>query len=386
VPLLSQVRHSSLSTQHFMRVLHVCSAEGIGGGEAHVADLARALVDRGIEVDLAVRPSSALPAFVGETTPGLVWHRVPLRNSLDLASVRALGTIISTREIDLVHAHVARDYPVSALACRGGRAELVLTRHHYLPIKGNTLYRKLLARATIIAVSESVRKTVIESLRFPADRVVTISNWIDLAKFDARRDRASERRTRGITRRVAIGLIGQIVPLKGHEEFVRAAARVVAERTDVEFLVFGVDREKGAPFERKLTELVRKLGVSDAIRFMGFDDDLIGALAALDVVAVPSWNEAFSLVTAEAMAAGRAVVASRVGALVDLVTHEETGLLISPRDPSALADAIMRLAADPALAERLGNEARRSASRFAREPRVDEIVTLYERSLVGRET
>jgi L-malate glycosyltransferase len=368
-----------------MRVLQVCSAEGIGGGEAHVADLARALVDRGIEVELAVRPTSALPGYIGETAPGLVWHRVPLRNSLDLASVRALGAIIATREIDLVHAHVARDYAVAALACRGGRAGLVLTRHHFLPIKGNTLYRKLLAKATIVAVSESVRTTVLESLKFPPDRVVTISNWISLEKFDTPRDRASERRLRGITRRVAIGLIGQIVPLKGHEEFVRAAARVAEERTDVEFLIFGEDREPGAPFERKLFELTRKLGVAHAIRFMGFDDDLVGALASLDVVAVPSWNEAFSLVTAEAMAAGRAVVASRAGALVDLVTHEENGLLVSPRDPSSLADALVRLAADPVLAERLGREARRSSGRFAREPRVDEIVTLYERSLRDQE-
>jgi glycosyltransferase involved in cell wall biosynthesis len=234
-------------------------------------------------------------------------------------------------------------------------------------------------------VSESVRRTVLESLRFPPDRVETISNWIDLAKFEVPRDRAAERRKRGITRRVAIGLIGQIVPLKGHEEFVRAAARVVAVRTDVEFLVFGVDRDPGAPFERKLVELARGLGISEAIRFVGFDDDLVGALAALDVVAVPSWNEAFSLVTAEAMAAGRAVVASRAGALVDLVTHEETGLLIEPRDPRALADALERLAADPVLAERLGREARRSASRFEREPRIDEIVALYERSLRERD-
>jgi glycosyltransferase involved in cell wall biosynthesis len=116
---------------------------------------------------------------------------------------------------------------------------------------------------------------------------------------------------------------------------------------------------------------------------MGFEADLPGALAALDVVAVPSWNEAFSLVTAEAMAAGRAVVASRAGALEELVSHEETGLLVPPRDPRALADALLRLAADPALAERLGREARRSATRFAREPRVAEVLALYERVLAG---
>jgi L-malate glycosyltransferase len=364
-----------------MKVLQLCSAEGFGGGESHVADLTLALVERGIEVALVVRPTSALPAILDRRAPALEVHTLPLRNSLDLLSVRALGALLAERKVDVLHAHVARDYPLAALARRGSNARLVLTRHHYLPIKGNVLYRRLLADATVVAVSDSVRATVLQSLKLPAERVVTISNWIDLAKFEEPRDSGVERRARGITRRVAVGLLGQIVPLKGHEEFVRAAALVVTERTDVEFLIFGDDRERGAPFKRKLEGLVDSLGLRDTVRFVGFDSDVAGALAALDVVAVPSWNEAFSLVTAEAMAMGRAIVASDAGALSGLVEHDVNGLLVPPRDPRSLAAAIVRLASDPALAERLGREAKRGAVRFAREPRVAEVVELYERVL-----
>ena len=368
-----------------MRVLQISSAEGVGGGESHVADLARSLAARGITVHAAVRAASSLPTLVGEGVPGIVWHRVPLRNALDLGSVQALARIVEEQRIDIVHAHVARDYPVAALASRRTpRVGLVLTRHHYLPIKGNILYRRLLARALVIAVSESVRATVIDSLRLPPDRVVTISNWIDLERYRSPRDQAEERRARGITRRVSVGLVGQITPLKGHEEFVRAAGLVARERADVEFLLFGEDRGPGTPFEKRLRDLVRELGLEGSVRFAGYDPDLPGALAALDVVVVPSWNEAFSLVTAEAMAAGRPVIASRAGALVELIADGETGLLVPPRDPAGLAGAILRLTADPALSERLGRAAWRASVRFARDPCIDQVVALYERALRWR--
>ena len=147
----------------------------------------------------------------------------------------------------------------------------------------------------------------------------------------------------------------------------------------IEFLIVGEDREPGAPFEKRLRTLSRELRIEEVVRFFGFDADLPGTLAAVDAVAVPSWNEAFSLVTAEAMAAGRAVVASRAGALEELVSDGETGLLVPPRDPEALASAILRLASDPALADRLGRAARASSGRFARGPGVDRVVALYER-------
>jgi glycosyltransferase involved in cell wall biosynthesis len=370
-----------------MRILQVCSAEGIGGGEIHVADLALGLVDRGVDVELAVRPSSRLPELVaqrgGERAERLAWHRLPFRNAVDLTSMRGIARIVEERGVDVVHAHVARDYPVAAMATASGRrAALVITRHHYLPINGNVLYRRLLARASIIAVSESVRRTVIESLKTAPERVVTIPNWIDLERHAEPRDRAAARHAFGVTRRVAIGMIGQLTPIKGHDELLRAAARVVAERPDVEFLVVGEDHEPGGPFRARLERRIDELGLRGALRLLGYQADLPGVLAALDVVAIPSWNEAFSLVAAEAAAAGRPVVASRVGGLAEIVEDGVTGVLVPVRDPDALASALLKLAADPALVDRLGHAAKASASRFAAGPRIDAVLDVY-RGAVG---
>jgi glycosyltransferase involved in cell wall biosynthesis len=368
-----------------MRILQVCSAEGIGGGEVHVADLTLGLVERGFHVELAVRPASRLPDLVAQMSPeraaGLTWHRLPFRNAVDLSSTRGLARIIEQNRIDVVHAHVARDYPVVALAAAPKhRARIVLTRHHYLPLKGNILYRRMLSKATIIAVSKSVRRTVVESLGVSPDQVFTIPNWIDLDRAAEPRERAAERHAYGVTRRVAIALIGQITPLKGHEEFLSAAARIATARADVEFLVVGDDREPGAPFERRLRRRAKALGVDDAVRFLGYQQDLYGVLAAVDAVAVPSWNEAFSLVTVEAMAAGRPVVASDVGGLSEIIENEVNGLLIPARDEEALAAAMRRLVEDPALVDHLGQHARQAATRYARGPSIDKVIQVYMRA------
>jgi len=369
-----------------MRILQVCSAEGIGGGEVHVADLSLGLLERGIEVEMAVRPTSKLPEYVARRNHAraadLVWHQLPFRNAMDLSSVRGLAAVLTKRSIDVVHAHVARDYPVAALAASPGkRAALVITRHHYLPLKGNIVYRRMLANARIIAVSESVRKTVIESLGCSPSRVHRISNWVDLSRHVTPRQRGAERHAFGITKRVAVALIGQITPLKGQDEFVKAAAQICAGRSDVEFLIAGLDAEPGAPFESRLRREVREFGIGESVRFLGQVEDLTGLLAAVDAVIVPSWNEAFSLVTAEAMAAGRAVVASRTGALEELVTDQKTGLLVPPRDPAALATAIVRLAEDPSLVEFLGNNAKIAAERFSRDHSIDSVVNVYRDAL-----
>src|ERR671939_18940 len=127
-----------------MKILQVCSASEMGGGEVHVAGLVRALSARGHAVYLAVRPNSPLR----EPLAGVIasWHEMPLRNSLDLQSAQAIADLTDEHRIDLIHAHVGRDYLVAALACRPSRrARLVLTRHHYLPLKRNALYRWMLS-------------------------------------------------------------------------------------------------------------------------------------------------------------------------------------------------------------------------------------------------
>lgn len=349
----------------------------MGGGEIHVADLVRGLVERGHAVYLAVRPDSPLRGPLAGVIAS--WHEMPLRNSLDLQSARAIADIVNAHKIDIVHAHMGRDYLVAALACKQTNGvKLVLTRHHYLPLKRNALYRWMLRDvAAVIAVSDSVRDSLIERIQLPSERVHTLPNWIDPERFKPI-DRDAARAMFRLRSSIAVACIGQITPAKGQEEFVKAAAAIARMRSDVEFLIVGEEHEDGRPFSAQLERIAASLGVGDKVRFTGRVRHIPELLAAVDVVVVPSWDEGFSLVTIEAMAARRAVLASNVGGITGIIKDNTTGLLFTARDVHALTDKLLWLVSDAPLRERLSVQAQRDVyARFGREQIIDQIESLY---------
>jgi glycosyltransferase involved in cell wall biosynthesis len=360
-----------------MKILQVCSASEMGGGEVHVADLVRGLAERGHAVYLAVRPDSPLRGPLAGVIAS--WHEMPLRNSLDLQSAHAIAQLALEHQIDIVHAHMGRDYLVAALACKQTNdVKLVLTRHHYLPLKRGALYRWMLGDvAAVIAVSDSVRESVIERLQLPSERVRTLPNWIDPERFKPA-DRDAARAMFRVRSNIVVACIGQLSQAKGQEEFVRAAASLSRIRTDVEFLIAGQERDEGAPFTKHLAGLADSLGLSDRVRFLGRVRHMPEFLAAVDVVVVPSWDEGFSLVTIEAMAARRAVLASNAGGIAGIIRDNVTGLLVPPRDVHALTDKLLWLVSDAPLRERLSVQGQRDVyTRFGRDQIIDQIESLY---------
>jgi glycosyltransferase involved in cell wall biosynthesis len=367
-----------------MKILQVCSASEMGGGEVHVADLVRGLTERGHAVYLAVRPASPLRAALAGVIAS--WHEMPLQNSLDLISARAIAQIVEANKIDIIHAHVGRDYLVAALAERhGDAARLILTRHHYLPMKRSALYRWMLRDvARVIAVSESVRQSVIERLRLPAERVRTIPNWINPERFKPV-ERDAARAMFRLRANIVVACIGQLTPAKGQEEFVRAAANIGRMRADVEFLIVGAEREEGQPFTEHLRKLAVSLGIRERVTFTGHVSHLPQLLAAVDVVVVPSWDEGFSLVTLEALAARRAVLASNIGGIKGIIHDNTTGLLFPPRDVEALTEKLLWLVADAPLRDRLSAQGQRDVyNRFSRDQIIGQIESLYE-EVVGED-
>lgn len=360
-----------------MKILHICSASELGGGEIHVADLARALASRGHAIYLAVRPDSPLR----QPLAGVIasWHEMPLRNSLDVQSARAIAELINRHNIQIVHAHVGRDYLIAAMACRRAHvAKLVLTRHHYLPLKNNRLYKWMLdCVSAFIAVSDSVRDSLIERLGLEPDRVRVIPNWIDPLRFHPI-DREAARAMFQIESKLSVACIGQLTPEKGHEDFVRAAGYAARRRSGVEFLVAGDEKAEGEPFTHHLMDIAEQMGVGDRVRFLGFVHHVPELLAAVDIVVVPSWDEGFSLVTIEAMASRKPVLASNVGGISGIIQENVNGWLFSARDAKALGDRLSWLLSDAALRERLAAQGQRDVyERYSRDKVIDQIEDLY---------
>ncbi|HMV48321.1 MAG TPA: glycosyltransferase family 4 protein [Blastocatellia bacterium] len=372
-----------------MKILQVCSAESLGGGERHVIDLTRALIERGHDLHLAVRPGSPLRDELPHAA--IKWHELSLRNALDVISARALASIIRQHNIDVMHAHVGRDYTFCGIAARmanrnGNQARSLrffITRHHFYPIKSNPVYAWTLGEArALIAVSDSVREQLVDAFPKYADRVVVVPNWID-AQSNSLLGRNAAREAFGLHRRWAVAVIGQLTPLKQQEMFVSAAAKLIKDRhwTDADFLVIGQpgSKEEDVAYANRLCELVNTLGLEERIRFTGFVSELPAKLPAFDVVVVPSQNEAFSLALIEAMAAGCAVIASRVGGMAEIIEHEVTGLFLDRNDDTSLLAAMSRLLTDNHLRQKMGSLAQASVTeRFEREHVIDRIEKLYQ--------
>jgi len=294
-----------------MRILQVSSPRQLGGGETHVLELTAALRERGHEVVLAGRPGSAVKPSI----------ELPFRNSLDALTALSLRKILKKETFDVVHAHAARDYPLVAAALWGLPGKLVFTRHLIRKIHFNPFYERV---DGWIAPTRQIRR----SLKVVAPRAVAvIPNWVDLGRFPF----APHRPHSPIT----LGLLGQISPHKGHDDAVEAV-RLLGP--GYRLLIGG----RGTPrYEKSLRR--RALGLP--VEFAGFVE-LPDFFRAVDILLVPSWEEPFGLVILEAMAAGIPVISTAAGGPMHILRSGEEGLLVPPRTPSALANAVRNIAPD----------------------------------------
>ena len=332
-----------------MRILQICSAREIGGGERHLADLANALARRGHEVFAALSPASPVRAEL-RSLPSENIVELPMRNSLNLKSAVRLSRFVREHQIEIVHAHVARDYPLAALATGRSQVQLVLTRHVLFPLK--QIHKLTLRRTSrVIAVSQAVAESLFTSSIFAPEKIITIHNGIDVAKF------ASVKAGRAPDQKLRIGMVGHLAPIKGQEDFVRAAAIVRAHRDDVEFIIAGADKSHSGENRVALEKLIDDLELNHSITLTGWVDDVANLLSTLDLFVSPARSEPFGLSIVEAMAAGVPVVTTASEGAREIIEDNQTGRLVPVGDSEAMATAIIELLNDPSDRKRLANNA-----------------------------
>jgi glycosyltransferase involved in cell wall biosynthesis len=374
-----------------LRILQISSAQSLGGGERHLADLANGLVGRGHEVYLALRPNSPLAGELTKVAKENV-TTLPLRNALDTKSARELSKWVRTNQIQIVHAHMARDYPLAAYAVRQNKeARLIVTRH--VLFRMNRLHRITLSGAArIIAVSEAVASQLRSDRVAPPEKISVVLNGIDTTRFaEARRkfDRDQFFRDWNLPDDcLLVGTVGELTPLKGQAEFLQAAVQLLTKRPNLCFFVVGVDHSGGKKNLIALERLIRELKLTEHVRLVGWLEDLAQLYCALDVFVSASHTESFGLAIAEAMASSAAVVATETEGAREIIQPGETGLLVPVRDADRLAKAVMDLLEDENMRVRLGSAAQQFvATRFGVERMIDETEEIYrteiERNLLG---
>lgn len=370
-----------------MRILQICSAREIGGGERHLADLANGLVSRGHEILAAIAPGSPVRAELSSLPPERIIE-LPMRNALSVRSGLKLSRLVRDQRIEIIHAHLARDYPLAALAAGRSGAQLVLTRHVLFPL---SKIHRLTSRRTsrVIAVSEAVADGLRAQNIFSPDKIVTIHNGIDVERFARGRggtgvpsvNRAQDARA---TLRIRVGMVGHLAPIKGQEEFIRAAAIICGTRGDVDFIIAGEDKSRDGENRRIIENLIRDLGLKDRVQLTGWIDDVATLLGTLDLFVSPARSEPFGLSIVEAMAAGVPVIATASEGAREIIDAGESGRLVPIGEVEALAKAIEELLDDAHERDRLARHALVEArTKFSLQQMVDSTEQLYREVIIN---
>lgn len=359
-----------------MRVATVITRLNIGGVSPPVVSLAVGLRDRGHESILAVgSPEPGEGTVEAEAAKaGARIVKIPeLRRNPHLArDARALGKLIALfREFrpDVVATHMSKAGALGRVAARLTRVPVVVHTYHGKGFdvfppgwrRSSALWiERVLARlATGNIVVSAKQEEEFQQLRVaPAQRLRVIRYGLDLDPFlAASRAAGPLRHELGLDADVLlVGVVARVVAIKGQDVFIRAAARMRDACPDARFLVVG-----DGPFRRSCETLTHDLGLNGVVRFLGWRRDIPAVLSALDLVVLPTVMdfEGTPVALIEALAAGRAVVATDVGGVVDVVRPGKTGLLVPPNDAAALADAMGRLLADSPLRAAFGRAGQR---------------------------
>ena len=376
------------------RIVHVIARLNVGGAALHVMELAaeqRRLGHDVLVVAGTLAEGEESMEYRAEEL-GLPLLRMPeLQREVsvrrDGAAIRKLRRVLRERRPDVLHTHTAKAGAtgrIAALSLRHGPRALVHTFHGHVLTgyfderrsRAFTVAERLLARRTgaVIAVSEEVRDDLVRLGVAPRERFVVIPYGFDLESLAAG-DRARGRELAGATDEFVVGWVGRLAPVKQPLDAIRGFAALRERGVDALLCIVGDGDERAA------TEaLARELGVD--VRFAGFQKGLADWYAGFDAFCLTSINEGTPVAAIEALAAGRPVVATRVGGVPAVVSDGEDGFLVRSGDTDALAARLAELAADPALRERMGARgAARMREHYSVERMVGRIEALYDRLL-----
>ncbi|MDD5208572.1 MAG: glycosyltransferase family 4 protein [Elusimicrobiales bacterium] len=363
-----------------IRILFVIENECFGGGEKTFSLLIRNLSPEKFEICCASRPEGR---FYEETKGYCRFLPFDLSNRYDFANLGRLKKLMAENGIDLAHSQGARADFYCGLAAAAAGVRCLATIP--MPVEGfdvgflrRLLYRSLasLAARKISAVI-TVSSSLAVLLGKKHSRVELIPNPVDLAEFDPSNFNAVEFIKRfGLRGRLVTGALGRLEWQKGYSCLIEALALMFKKEPELRgkltCLVAG-----GGRLAPDLKKRADSAGLSDNIVFCGETSSARDFLGALDIFLMPSLLEGQPLALLEAMAMGKAIVASDIPGIRETAAGGEEAVLVPPGDPHALAEAVLGLVHDPSLAAGLGRNARRKAETFSLSGFIERHETVY---------
>ncbi|MBM4260372.1 MAG: glycosyltransferase [Deltaproteobacteria bacterium] len=354
---------SASGERRLLKILHIDPERNWGGGEAQVLGLLTYLAKQGHRQYLLAHPQGQLWPRAQDSNVSLI--PMIARNDLAVRPAWAIRRLIQRENFDIVHLHTKRAHALAAWFAAGSRrAKFVVTRRMDYPEKSSARARWLYNRGAdgVVAISQKIAD-LLRDAGVEERKIRVVYSGIEPARF--RRPRLGSTPVGAI-----VGTVAVLEERKGLRYLIEAAAQLREQGLPIEYRIAGA-----GPLSAELQELARRLGVADRVQFCGFVSDPAAFLAELDIFVMPSLFEGLGVAALEAMAAGKPVVASKVGGLAESVLDGETGLLVEPGDAAALADAILQLLQAP---ERAAGMGRRGAARVEQRFSLDQMARTNE--------
>jgi lipopolysaccharide heptosyltransferase II len=336
-----------------MNILQILPELNVGGVETGTVDFARYLVKQNHH-SVVVSNGGALVDTLeksGTKHYALPVHKKSIVSVVSL--VKKVRRIIEKEDIDIVHARSRVPAWIAYFACRKTKASFITTCHGYYK---NRVFSQIMGWSKLVIVpSEVIGRHMIDDFKVSSSSIRCIPRSVNLERF-----RPPSKKKRTSEARCTIAIVGRITPLKGHLYFIKAMAKVVRTIPYAKIWIIGNVPPKKESYRHELEVLVKRLGLSKNVEFLGTRKDVPELLSQCDVVVLSTiTQEAFGRVILEAQALEVPVVATKVGGVVDIIDQEKTGLLVMPRDTEQMGTAVLRLLRDRSLAKRITVQAKK---------------------------
>ena len=347
-----------------MRVLHVTSARTRRGGENQLFYLAEGLRSRGIETALVIPEDASYPTPMSGTV------RIRFRGEADLPAMKRLGSVVREYAPDIVHAHTGHAHAWAAVAMKRSDRPLVVSRRVLFTPSRNPLSRWKMNRvSSFLCVSNAVSE-VKRTYGIEPDRLRVVHSGVPLTGMSPGGDDLRKRFGTGDHDILTLSLAA-FTPNKNQALLVRALS-LMPDASRPQCVLAGEGRTRV-----KTERLAQELDLGSFVHFAGFVEDTGELVRAADIFVLTSRSEGLSTATLEAMAGGLPVVATRCGGVEDLVVDGETGILVPPDSPEALASAISALIDDPGLMRSMTEKGRERALLFSVDRMIEATLDVY---------
>lgn len=362
-----------------MKIVHTEASCGWGGQEIRIIEESLGMMARGHEVVILCPQEARI--YQEAPKRGVSVEALPIGRK-KIRGMLALRAWLKAHRVDVLNTHSSTDSWLAALACATLREAppLVRTRHISAPISSNAPTRWLYTAATrhIVTTGEALRQELIRVNGFPAESITSVPTGIDPQRF-TQGDKVVARQNLGLGAEGRyIGIIATLRSWKGHLFLIEAFAKL--HEPDLKLLIVG-----DGPMREALEQKACELGLQERVIFAGQRPDPENWLQALDIFCLPSYaNEGVPQAILQAMLSELPIVTTPVGAILEAVQHDQSALIVQPKDSGAIADAIKRLLADSALAKRLACQARIAAcEKFSRDSMLDRMEAVFKAAITA---